>query len=322
MTTTLDSDGFIDYAAFGVGEDDLPSLRALAGIWRSAVGATAAAFGSSHLLDEFVDRTSELPLRINDFGWQREWMLAWHKLSGRGFSLADMFSFFSHATARAEADLFGQQAQVGRVQLELFAILRRSVVAAISCAIELGEEVRETEAGLPGEWVAMRTLREMGESGQPVAVLSVSMVNRQALSNLTASELHSLPGLLSGQLSSLLRPQDKAFVGHEGEWLLLLADVTSMAQPALAASHIHRVFDHPVRLLGGRGVALEASIGIAMFPITATQPTRSSRRRAWLAPACKPAANPLPSSIPQCARTGSTGSSCRRSCAKPCARTI
>ena len=59
MTTTLDSDGFIDYAAFGVGEDDLPSLRALAGIWRSAVGATAAAFGSSHLLDEFVDRTSE-----------------------------------------------------------------------------------------------------------------------------------------------------------------------------------------------------------------------------------------------------------------------
>ena len=266
MTTTLDSDGFIDYAAFGVGEDDLPSLRALAGIWRSAVGATAAAFGSSHLLDEFVDRTSELPLRINDFGWQREWMLAWHKLSGRGFSLADMFSFFSHATARAEADLFGQQAQVGRVQLELFAILRRSVVAAISCAIELGEEVRETEAGLPGEWVAMRTLREMGARGQPVAVLSVSMVNRQALSNLTASELHSLPGLLSGQLSSLLRPQDKAFVGHEGEWLLLLADVTSMAQPALAASHIHRVFDHPVRLLGGRGVALEASIGIAMFP--------------------------------------------------------
>ena len=35
----------------------------------------------------------------------------------------------------------------------------------------------------------------MGAKGQPVAVLSVSMVpNRQALSNLTASELHSLPG--------------------------------------------------------------------------------------------------------------------------------
>jgi predicted signal transduction protein with EAL and GGDEF domain len=60
-----------------------------------------------------------------------------------------------------------------------------------------------------------------------------------------------------------LRPQDKAFVGHEGEWLLLLADVTSMAQPALAASHIHRVFDHPVRLLAG-GVSLEVSIGIAL----------------------------------------------------------
>jgi hypothetical protein len=194
-------------------------------------------------------------------------------------------------------------------------------VAAISCAIELGEEVRETEAGLPGEWVAMRTLREMGKGGQPVAVLSVSMVNRQALSNLTASELHSLPGLLSGQLSSLLRPQDKAFVGHEGEWLLLLADVTSMAQPALAASHIHRVFDHPVRLLGGRGVALE----VDRHRDVSRSRQRSRRGHpggAPGAPACKPAANPLPSSIPQCARTGSTGSSCRRNCAKPCARTI
>lgn len=266
MTTTLDSTGFIDYAAFGVSEDDLPSLRALDAVWRTAVAKAAAPYGTTHLLDEFVARTGELPLRINENLWQRSWMHAWHKLSGRGFSLADMFGFFNRATAIAEADLFGGQPQIGRLQLELFGILRRSVVAAISCAIELGEEARDTEAGLPGEWMAMRTLREMGEGGQQVAVLSVSMVNRQALSNLTASELQSLPGLLSGQLSSLLRPQDKAFTGHEGEWLLLLADVTSMAQPALAASQIHRVFDHPVRLLGGRGILLDASIGIAMFP--------------------------------------------------------
>jgi len=271
MTTTCDKPGFIDYAAFGVREDDLPSLRALSGIWRAAVVATAAPYGPSHLLDEFVEQTGELPLRINEIGWQREWMHAWHKLSSRGFSLADMFGFFNQATARAEAELFGGQPQVGRVQLELFAILRRSVVAAISCAIELGEEARDIEAGLPGEWVAMRTLREIGASGQQVAVLSVSMVNRQALSNLTASDMQSLPGLLSGQLTSLLRPQDKAFIGHEGEWLLLLADVTSMAQPALAASHIHRVFDHPVRLLGGRGVVLESSIGVAMFPEHGTE---------------------------------------------------
>ena len=266
MTTTLDSEGFIDYAAFGLSTDQLPSLRALSAIWQVAIARAAARYGNTQLLDEFVERTSELPLRINQVEWQRAWMQAWHKLSSRGFSLADMFCFFNHATASVEADLFGNQPQVGHIQLELFGILRRSAVAAISCAIELGEEARDTEAGLPGEWVAMRTLREMGASGQRFAVLSVSMVNRQTLSNLTASELQSLPGLLSGQLSSLLRPQDKAFIGHEGEWLLLLADIASTAQPVLAASHIHRVFDHPVRLLSGRSVSLDTSIGIATFP--------------------------------------------------------
>lgn len=266
MTTTSDSDGFIDYPAFGISEDDLPSLKALAGVWQAAVAKVAAQYGNTHLLDEFAQLTSDMPLHIADLAWQRKWMHAWHKLSGRGFSLADMFAFFNHAIAVAEADIFGGLSQIGRIQLELFGLLRRSVVAAISCAIELGEEASSTEAGLPGEWVAMRALREMGGDGRQVAVLSVSMVNRQALTGLTASELQSLPGLLSGQLAGLLRPSDRAFMGHEGEWLLLLADVNSMAQPALAASQIHRVFDHPVHLLGGRGVSLDASVGIAMFP--------------------------------------------------------
>lgn len=266
MTTTLDNEGYLDYGAFGIAESDLQSLRALAGIWKAALAKVAGSFGNPLLLSEFVKLSSELPVSLGDVDWQRQWMSAWHKLSGRGFSMADMFGFFNHAVALAEADLFGNQAQVGRLQLDLFGILRRCVVAAISCAIELGEEARDTEAGLPGEWAAMRMLREMGDSGRQAAVLSVSMINRQALSNLTASELQSLPGLLSGQLTSLLRPQDKAFVGHEGEWLLVLDDVGSMAQPALAASQIHRVFDHPVHLLGGRGVSLDASIGIAIYP--------------------------------------------------------
>ena len=99
MTTTLDSTGFIDYAAFGVHEDDLSSLRALSCVWRSAVTKAAAPYGNSHLLDDFVARSSELPSRINDAAWQRSWMHAWHKLGGRGFSLADMFGVFTGATA-------------------------------------------------------------------------------------------------------------------------------------------------------------------------------------------------------------------------------
>jgi len=266
MTTISDNPGYIDYAAFSVSADDLHSLRALIDVWRLAMDRVAARYAPTPLLGEFVELSKTLPLRIDELVWQQHWMHAWHKLSRRGFSSADLFGFFNHAMAEAEMELFDGLPQVGRVQLKLFAILRRCVVAAVSCAIEVGEEAHGTDAGLPGEWAAMRALRECGESGRQVAVLSVSMLNRHARSHLTASDLQSLPALLSEQLGRLLRPQDLAFVGHEGEWLLLLTDVYSMAQPALAATQIARVFDHPVRLLGGRAVSLDTAIGIALFP--------------------------------------------------------
>lgn len=266
MTTISDNGGFIDYAAFGVSPEDLSSLRALSGVWCNAVRKVAGEFGTNVSLDEFVEQTLELPLKIADVAWQREWMQSWHKLSGRGFTIADMFGFFNHAVACAEADLFGDLPKVGRIQLDLFGILRRSVVAAISCAIELGEEAHNSELGLPGETAAMRNLRQIAGKGQGAAVLSVSMVNHRALSHLTASELQSLPALLTDQLTALLRPQDRAFVGHEGEWLLVLPEVHSAAQPALAASQIRRAFGHPLVLLSGRGISLDVAIGAAMSP--------------------------------------------------------
>ena len=266
MTTISDNHGYIDYSAFSVCADDLLSLRALAGIWQAAMDQVAVRYSPTQLFGEFVELSKALPLSIDDLHWQQQWMHAWHKLSSRGFSSADIFGLFNYAMAEAEMALFDGQAQISRLQLDLFGILRRCVVAAVSCAIEVGEEAHGTDAGLPGEWAAMRALRECGESGRQVAVLSVSMINRHARSHLTASDLQSLPALLSEQLGRLLRSQDLAFVGHEGEWILLLTDVHSMAQPVLAATQIGRVFDHPVRLLGGRAVSLDTAIGIALFP--------------------------------------------------------
>ena len=266
MTTTSASVGFIDYVAFGLTPESLRSLRALAPVWKNALTRVVERFGGGGVLDQFVERTAELPLLITDVAWQREWMQAWYKLSGSGFSLAEMFGMFNHAVACCEADLFGDSPQIGRVQLDLFAILRRSVVAAISCAIELGEEVRVSAAGLPGEFAAMRQLHEMAKEGGEIAVLSVSMVNRRAFSHFSAIELQTIPSLLTEQLSGLLRVQDRAFVGHEGEWLLLLPEVQSMAQPALAASQIRRAFAEPVVLLSGRRVLLDVEIGVAMMP--------------------------------------------------------
>lgn len=266
MTTISASAGYIDYAAFGLSPEDLRSLKALTSVWKDALMWVAERFGSSGALQKFVERTAELPLSIADIGWQREWLHSWHKLSSSGFSLADMFSMFNHAVARCEADLFGDMQQVGRIQLDLLAILRRSVVAAISCAIELGEEARLSEIGLSGEFVAMRRLQEMAKADRAVAVLSVSLVNQRAFSHFSAAELQTIPGLLTEQLKRLLRPEDQAFVGHEGEWILLLPEVKTMAQPVLAATHIRRAFDEPVVLLSGRTVMLDVEIGMAMLP--------------------------------------------------------
>ena len=192
---------------------------------------------------------------------------AW-RARGRGFTVADMFGFFNHAMACCEAELFGDSHQVSRVQLDLFAVLRRSVVAAISCAIELGEEAHSAAGGLPGELAAIRCLRDLisGGDGGRAALLSVSMDNRRAFSHLSAVELQSVPSLLTEQLATLLRPQDQIFAGREGEWFLLLPDVQSMAQPVLAASHIQRAFADPVVLLSGRGLTLDVVIGASVTP--------------------------------------------------------
>jgi EAL domain-containing protein (putative c-di-GMP-specific phosphodiesterase class I) len=265
MTIFSVSSSFIDYAAFGVNPDELRSLSALGAIWRSALGKVAPR-GQDAAFARFIEQTAELPTMIGDADWQRSWMQSWYRLQIRGYSAADIICFFNNAVSCCETDLLGSAVQISRVEFDLLGILRRSVISAISCAVELGEEARSAETGLPGEFMALHGLREWLEQGLRPAVLSVSLLGRQAVSHLSASELQSLPGLLADQLAALLRPQDKVFVGHASEWLLILSDIHSMAQPALAAAHIRRAFVHPVQLLSGRSITLNVAIGAAISP--------------------------------------------------------
>lgn len=266
MITTSDSPGYIDYAAFGVSADDLRSVQSLATIWSSAFPQIATCSGREGALAEFVLLTNELPTRIADTAWQSVWLRAWHRLSGQGFTLSEMFDLFNRAVGCCEHELYGNRPQVSRIQLELIAILRRCVIAAVSCAIELGDEARTSAAGLPGELAAMQRLREMIAGEREVAVLSVAMDGRRTFSHLSAGEVQSIPSLLTEKLARQLRSEDLIFGGREGEWLLLLPDVGSMAQPVLAAAQIKRAFSEPIVLLSGRGMVPEVDIGVAMGP--------------------------------------------------------
>ncbi|MBL8420572.1 MAG: EAL domain-containing protein [Dechloromonas sp.] len=228
--------------------------------------------GSSGSLDALVELAAELPLRIADVSWQQQWMQSCQELSGRDSSLAEILSLLNEAITVSEADLLGDTQQVGRIQIDLLSILRRSVIAATSCAIDAREEALVSEAGLPGEFALMGRLRELANADQQVAVLSMSIVNQRVLSHLSAGELQTIPSFLGEQVSGLLRPQDEVFVGHEGEWLLLLPDMKSMAQPVLASTQIHQAFAEPVALLSGRPVVFNIAIGAAMMPEHARDP--------------------------------------------------
>jgi EAL domain-containing protein (putative c-di-GMP-specific phosphodiesterase class I) len=267
MTTTSDSGGsYIDFAAFGLGPEGLRSLQALEHLWGEAVDQAAEGMPASQALADFVTLTRVLPTRLDNLDWQQRWMRAWHKAGRAGFALSEMYRFFCVAVEYAGTMLSGERGAVTRVHIDLQALLRRGVGAAVAAAMELDEETRRARSGPPGEAAACRVLGEMAAAGRPMAVLSLTMTNRNAFAHLAASDVHSLPGLLAEKLGALLRPQDSVFAGRDGEWLVLLADVRSQAQPALAAAHIQRAFAEPVGLLGGRNVLMNVLIGAAMMP--------------------------------------------------------
>jgi EAL domain-containing protein (putative c-di-GMP-specific phosphodiesterase class I)/GGDEF domain-containing protein len=270
-TTSAENSGFIDTAAYGLDEEQLLSLRALDVLWWDALTHVPAQAMADAALAEFFAVASDLPSFLGDLAWQQRWMLSWHKLHGRGISIAELLLYFFRAVEYCETQLFDDASQVGRLHLELFSVLRRAVVAAVSCAIEMGEEAESADAGVPGELAALRALRQMSLSGEQVAVISLTLVNRNAFVHLAASDLISLSAMLAERLQSMLRPEDKVFAGRESEWLILLPGIHSMTQPSLAAAHIRRTFENPVTLVSGRSILFEARMGAAMFPTHASE---------------------------------------------------
>ncbi len=266
MTSISASPGFIDFAGHGLADDDLRSLGALSAAWQAALHKVRDRLGPDRAVDEFFEYTLALPLCLADADWQRQWVQRWYSLNACGLTLADKFNFFHLVVDCCERDVFGDKAAVGRVQIDLLAILRRSVVAVVSGAVELGEEAMASAAELPGEAAALCLLNSEAEAGRAVATLSISIAARHPLSYLSIADQQSLPGLVTERLMALLNEHDSVFSGREEEWLVLMGDICSMAQPALAASRLQREFAEPLVLLSGRGVMLDVTIGAAVSP--------------------------------------------------------
>ncbi|KAB2922033.1 MAG: EAL domain-containing protein [Dechloromonas sp.] len=267
MTTiSASGSGPVDLLAFGLAGEELASLRALADSWAGAVKTVFAASGDKALPAGFVARCAGLAGELGDPVWQEAWLRDWQKLSAQGYPTLMLFSLLNGAFDACEGALLGDGRPVPRLHVELLAVLRRGVLSVLSCAADLIEEATLQAEGMPGELAALRYLWECASRQQRLAVLSVSVVNRDAFVHLSAADLQSLPGLLANRLGQLLRSGDRLFAGREGEWLLVLPNIRSMTQPALAGAYVQRDISRPFRLASGTVLYFDVAIGAAALP--------------------------------------------------------
>lgn len=273
MTTTSASDtGRIDLASFGLAEEEVASLRAIAGDWSLAMDDVWAAQGEEPLLADFIARCRSLPSELADPRWQEAWLRDWQQLNSQGYPMLMLFSLLNDAFDVCERAVLGDERMVPRLHVEVLALLRRGLMSVLSSAVDLIEESILQAEGVPGELAAVRYLREGLEKGQRFAVLSVSVVNRDTFVHLSAADLQSLPGLLAARLGQLLRSEDRLFAGREGEWLLVLPNIRSLTQPALAGAYVQRDFSRSFRLGSGTALYFDVAIGAAVLPEHASDP--------------------------------------------------
>ncbi len=265
-TTSARRAGRIDLAAFALAEEDLASLRALAADWAAAIDAVIAAGGDEALPGEFIARCRSLAGELGEGAWQEAWLRDWQKLNAQGYPMLMLFGLLNSALDTCERSLLDGRKSVSRLHADLLSLLRRGVMAVLSCAVDMIEESILQAEGVPGELAALRYLWECAGRVPRLAVLSVSVVNRDAFVHLSAADLQSLPGLLAARLGSLLRPEDRLFAGREGEWLLVLPNIRSMTQPALAGAYVQRDFARPFRLASGKALYFDVAIGAAAWP--------------------------------------------------------
>ena len=71
MTTTSArrDASFIDFAAFGLGDEELVSLRSLSDIWGMALREIRPQVANDPVLLDFLELTEELPLALADPAW-------------------------------------------------------------------------------------------------------------------------------------------------------------------------------------------------------------------------------------------------------------
>ena len=263
--TITSAKGRVDFAAFGLQPEDLASLRAVAREWSAAVDTAFAASGGDVEITAFVAETRALPDGLADLAWQDRWLHCWQRVYCQGVPSSMLFAVMNAALDHCGLEIFSS-GQASRLQVELLSLLRRAVLALLGCAVDLEEEARLLAGGVPDEMAALRCLRELAGEGWPLAVLSISLTNQEAFVHLSASDLQSLPALVVGQLQKTMRARDRIFTGRDGEWLLVLPEVHSMTQPALAGAHVERQFSQALRLPSSKNLVFDVAIGAAMLP--------------------------------------------------------
>ena len=276
-------ESLLDFSAYGLNASEVRSAAALSAFWQNAVHQ-AVTWSELASDEEFASVLERLPKSLTELEWQRQWIRLWDRLSDAGVAAGTLFQIVFKAVTYCERGLFGNGQPIRPMHFELCLVFRKVLLAACCGAIDARELIKSARGGIPGEVTALHTLQTWAGDHQRAAVLSLSLLSHDKRSHLGGTDLQQLPGMIFERLQGLLRPKDMIFTGHENEWLVLLPEVETKAQPSLAAALIERAFIEPLRMPSGRPVSLSVAIGVALMPEhgrTASSALQSARLARW-----------------------------------------
>lgn len=233
------------------------------------------------LADDFLLLLATFPGSLTDPDWQAELLKRWQALANAGQSPDWLFILCNHSFDFFFADLSTDGLQLGRMQAELYAALRRALLGICTTLLRAhpllsapqwlhGPSVHEADANI----LALDRLLADSDSNAPreAAFLILGLANASLFRHLDAEWSQRLGVLIVRAISAVLREYDYVFILHGSrgpnghEWGILLRDFFSTGQVHLAALRIRQeLLKQGSHLLGGMP-PLQPVFGAALFP--------------------------------------------------------
>lgn len=242
---------------YGLVDNDVTALSALA-TDTSDLCRQLCTDQSDPAYGDFLTLWSAYPQKLGDPAWLAALLAAWQTLCGN-VEPGWLVRIVAASAACQVATLAGSPRALDAAGIALAQVVHRVLLALCAYLLEqapacgCGEDPRS-----PGRQALQRRIA----LGTPFGVLLLDLEKRDESPSRSRPE-PALRHAITQRLQSFLRTDDELIPRSDGSWLLLLPDLLSAGQVALAALRIERELQQ-LRHADQRPV--QATVGAALFP--------------------------------------------------------